>query len=119
VSWIFDRAHGRSEILIVHHVVPIEHRSGAVPGHPHHHRLGDAVLRGHGTSCSRPPTPTSGPWFIVPSDDKRRARLNCIHHLLSQIDYRKVPREKVKLSDRSMKNAYDDRASLKGRRVVP
>ena len=59
------------------------------------------------------------PWFIVPSDDKRRARLNSIRHLLSQIDYRKVPREKVKLSDRSMKNAYNDRASLKGRRFVP
>jgi hypothetical protein len=45
-SWSFERAHGRSQILIVHHVVPIEHRPGAVPGHPHHHRLGDAVL-GH------------------------------------------------------------------------
>jgi hypothetical protein len=27
------------------------------------------------------------PWFVVPSDDKRAARLNCIHHLLSLISY--------------------------------
>jgi len=59
------------------------------------------------------------PWFIVFSDDKKRARLNTIHHLLSRIPYKKVPREKVKLPDRSMKKSYDDRKSLQGRRVVP
>jgi len=59
------------------------------------------------------------PWYIVPSDDKKRARLNVIHHILKQIPYGKVPREKVALADRSKKNAYDDRASLKGRRFVP
>jgi polyphosphate kinase 2 len=59
------------------------------------------------------------PWFIVFSDDKKRARLNTIHHLLGRIPYGKVPREKVKLPERSMKNAYDDRKSLQGRRVVP
>ena len=59
------------------------------------------------------------PWFIVYSDDKKRARLNTLHHLLKQIPYGKVPKEKVKLPDRSMKNAYDDRKSLRGRRVVP
>jgi polyphosphate kinase 2 len=59
------------------------------------------------------------PWYIVPSDDKKRARLNVIHHILKQIPYGKAPREKVVLSDRSKKNAYDDRASLKGRRFVP
>jgi polyphosphate kinase 2 len=59
------------------------------------------------------------PWFIVPSDDKKRARLNVIHHLLGQIPYGKVPREKVDLPDRSKKHAYDDRASLKARRFVP
>jgi polyphosphate kinase 2 len=31
------------------------------------------------------------PWFRVPADDKRRARLNCISHLLSQIDYEHLP----------------------------
>jgi len=61
----------------------------------------------------------SAPWYLVHSDDKKRARLNVIHHLLKQIPYGKVPREKVKLSDRSKKNAYDDSASLKGRRFIP
>jgi polyphosphate kinase 2 (PPK2 family) len=37
------------------------------------------------------------PWYIVPSDDKKRARLNCISHLLSLIPYQQAPREKVKL----------------------
>jgi polyphosphate kinase len=59
------------------------------------------------------------PWYILRSDDKRRARLNCITHLLEQIPYKKVPREKVKLPKRAMKRAYDDEASLKGRKFVP
>jgi polyphosphate kinase 2 len=59
------------------------------------------------------------PWYIVPSDDKRRARLNCIRHLLTLIPYKKVPREKVKLPKRSKEGAYDDQATLKGRRFVP
>ncbi len=37
------------------------------------------------------------PWFVVEADDKRRARLNCIHHLLSMIRYKDVPREKIVL----------------------
>jgi polyphosphate kinase 2 len=59
------------------------------------------------------------PWHILRSDDKKRARLNCIRHLLSQIPYKKVPREKVKLPKRSMKRAYDDQAALRRRRFVP
>ena len=59
------------------------------------------------------------PWNIVRSDDKRRARLNCIAHLLSQIPYKKVAREKVKRPDRAKKRAYDDQATLKGRNFVP
>jgi len=54
------------------------------------------------------------PWYIVRSDDKRRARLNCIRHLLDLIPYEKVPHEKAKLPDRAMKDAYDDLATLKG-----
>jgi polyphosphate kinase len=57
-------------------------------------------------------------WTIVPSDDKRRARLNCIHHLLKTIPHDDAPRVKVKLPKRSMKDAYDDVASLKGLRFV-
>ena len=59
------------------------------------------------------------PWYIVRSDDKRRARLNCISHFLSLIPYKKVPREKIKLPKRSDKGKYDDQATLKGRRFVP
>ncbi len=58
------------------------------------------------------------PWYIVRSDDKRKARLNCISHLLSLIPYRKVPREKVKLPKRSNKGRYDDEASMRGRRFI-
>jgi polyphosphate kinase 2 len=42
------------------------------------------------------------PWYVAKSDDKRRARLNIIRHLLSKIPYEKVPREKVKLPKRSV-----------------
>jgi polyphosphate kinase 2 (PPK2 family) len=58
------------------------------------------------------------PWYIVRSDDKRRARLNCIAQLLDAIPYKKVPRDKVKLPKRSDKGEYDDKATLKGRRFV-
>jgi len=59
------------------------------------------------------------PWYLVRSDDKKRARLNCISHLLSLIPYKKAPRDKVKLPKRKDKDAYDDQASLRGRRFVP
>jgi len=59
------------------------------------------------------------PWYIVPSDDKRRARLHCIAHLLTLIPYKALPPLKVKLPKRSNESAYDDHASLAGRRFVP
>jgi polyphosphate kinase 2 len=59
------------------------------------------------------------PWYVVPSDDKRRARLNVIAHILELIPHEKVKREKIELPKRKMKDAYDDRASLKGRKFVP
>lgn len=58
------------------------------------------------------------PWYIVRSDDKKRARLNCIADLLSRIDYKPVPREKVKLPERSDKHAYDDKETMKHRRWI-
>ncbi len=58
------------------------------------------------------------PWHIVHSDDKKRARLNVIAHILSQIPYKKVDHAKVKLPARSDKKKYDDRASIAGRRRV-
>jgi len=58
------------------------------------------------------------PWYVLPSDDKKRARLNCIQHILNQVPYKKVPREKVELPKRSMKGSYDDHATLKGRKFI-
>ena len=58
------------------------------------------------------------PWYIVRSDDKRRARLNCISHILKTIPYKKVRHSKTKLPGRSDKGKYDDQASLKGRKFV-
>ena len=59
------------------------------------------------------------PWYILRSDSKKRARLNCISHLLSQIPYKKLPREEIKLPKRGKKGAYDDQATLATRRFVP
>jgi polyphosphate kinase 2 len=59
------------------------------------------------------------PWYIIRSDDKKKARLNCISHLLSMIPYGKTPREKVKLPKRKNKDSYDDQATLKGRHFIP
>ena len=60
----------------------------------------------------------AAPWVIVPSDDKRTARLNTIAHLLSAIPYKKLNADKVKLPSRSSKGAYDDDKSIAGRRFV-
>jgi polyphosphate kinase len=59
------------------------------------------------------------PWYIIHSDDKKRARLNCISHILNLIPYKKIHRKKVKLPKRSNKRKYDDRASLKGMTTIP
>jgi hypothetical protein len=58
------------------------------------------------------------PWTIVRSDDKRRARLNCIAHLLDSIPYKRIKRDKVKLPPRSEKGRYNDQASLRGMKFV-
>ncbi len=59
------------------------------------------------------------PWYIVRSDDKKRARLNAIAHILAHIPYKRVEKAKVKLPERSEKRKYDDRSSLEGRRFIP
>jgi len=59
------------------------------------------------------------PWYILRSDDKKRARLNCIRHILRLIPYKTVPRDRVKLPNRSMKGAYDDQVSIRRRKFVP
>jgi polyphosphate kinase 2 len=48
------------------------------------------------------------PWYIVNADDKRRARLNCISHLLTVIPYQNVEREKVKLPGRQKPHGYEE-----------
>lgn len=58
------------------------------------------------------------PWYIIRSDDKRRARLNCIAHLLKSIPYKRIQKDEIKLPKRSNKRRYDDRASLRGMTFV-
>ena len=53
------------------------------------------------------------PWYVIRSDDKRRARLNCISHVLKAIPYKRQSPEAVKLPKRSMKGHYNDAATLR------
>jgi polyphosphate kinase 2 len=48
------------------------------------------------------------PWTVVPSDDKRRARLNIIAHILNTVPYKEAPREKVKLPERQKPGGYKE-----------
>jgi polyphosphate kinase 2 len=48
------------------------------------------------------------PWYIVNANDKRRARLNCISHLLSLIPYKKIKRDKVKIPKRQKPKGYTE-----------
>jgi polyphosphate kinase 2 len=59
------------------------------------------------------------PWYIVRSDDKKRARLNTIAYLLELVPYKKMRRPRIRVPKRSMKGAYDDQKPLAGRRFVP
>ena len=59
------------------------------------------------------------PWYIVRSNDKKRARLNCIAHLLNVIPYQPISGSKVKLPKVATKKRYDDQAAIKSRRFVP
>ena len=61
-------------------------------------RARDAMFQATDTSWA--------PWYVVRSDDKKRARLNLITHLLKQIPYEKTPREKVKLPKRQKAGDY-------------
>jgi polyphosphate kinase 2 len=61
----------------------------------------------------------ASPWYILHSDDKRRARLNCIAHLLTLIPYKRVAKPTIKLPKPRNKGKYDDEASMQGRRFIP
>ena len=58
------------------------------------------------------------PWWIVEANDKRRARLNCISHLLSQVPYAPVPSEDVELPERVFNPDYE-RKTLPEELYVP
>jgi len=55
---------------------------------------------------------SEAPWFIVEGNDKKRARLNCIHHLLQQFPYAEVPHEPITLPERVFNPNYE-------RKVLP
>lgn len=46
------------------------------------------------------------PWYVVRADDKKRARLNCIHHLLSQVPYEEIKQDPIKLPKRKVDHSY-------------
>ncbi len=58
------------------------------------------------------------PWHIVRSDDKKRARLNCIRHILDAIPHKAIRRDRITIPKRSNKHAYDDQTTLAKRRFV-
>jgi polyphosphate kinase len=58
------------------------------------------------------------PWYILRSDDKKRARLNLLSHFLGMIPYKAPKREKIDLPGRNKKGAYDDEATIKDRRWI-
>jgi polyphosphate kinase len=60
----------------------------------------DAMLRATDTQWA--------PWYVTRSDDKRRTRLNVISHLLSNIPYQALPREKIELPERQRPNGYKE-----------
>ena len=58
------------------------------------------------------------PWYLIHSDDKRRARLNLISHFLGLFPYEASPAKKAKLPTRDKSKAYDDEATIKDRRWI-
>ena len=58
------------------------------------------------------------PWYIVPSDDKMRARLNCISHLLGMLPYKNIPFKIPQLPKRDTKKKYNDQAPLTSHRFI-
>ena len=72
-------------------------------------RARDAMLAATDTAAS--------PWYIVPSDDKKRARLNCIAHILSSIPYEEIAYRPPKLPPRQKAKGYVE--PKQKRRVIP
>ena len=72
-------------------------------------RARDAMLAATDTAAS--------PWYIVPSDDKKRARLNCVAHILNSIPYEEIPYAPPKLPPRQKRKGYVEPKQT--RRMVP
>jgi polyphosphate kinase 2 len=60
----------------------------------------------------------ASPWWVVESDDKRRAHLNCITHLLSQVPYKELPQQQLTLPPRQRDTGYV-RPPRSSQRFVP
>jgi len=58
------------------------------------------------------------PWHIIRSDDKRRARLNCIAHFLKLIPHKRISRDRIRLPRRTDKGHYNDQAALRGMKFI-
>ncbi|HKN42130.1 MAG TPA: polyphosphate kinase 2 [Sphingomicrobium sp.] len=60
----------------------------------------------------------AAPWYVIHSDDKKRARLNGIRHILNLIPYKRIKRDKIKLPKRSNKHRYNDHLDLSKVKLV-
>ena len=74
-------------------------------------RARDAMFRATDTE--------EAPWYVVDASDQRRARLNCIAHLLSLFPYRELRRDAQQLPAVDDADRYDDAAALRACRWVP
>ena len=61
----------------------------------------------------------SAPWYVLPSDDKKRARLNGISHILSRVPYKPIKHDRPELPKRSNKHKYDDALDFEKVKLVP
>ena len=73
-------------------------------------RARDAMFKATSTEAT--------PWYVIRSDDKKRARLNGMKHILSLVPYKRIKRDKIKLPKRSNKGRYNDELDLKKVRLV-
>ena len=60
----------------------------------------------HATPCSLPTDTETAPWYVANSDDKRRARLNVISHILDMVPYERKEEAHVVLPPRQKKGDY-------------
>jgi polyphosphate kinase len=73
-------------------------------------RARDAMFRATSTGAA--------PWYVIRSDDKKRARLNGIRHILNMIPYKRIKRDKIRLPKRSNKGRYHDQLDVSGVKLV-